>query len=145
MESSSPFVRSQALTNTLPRRRIRDPDTSTSLQDYVTRSVRRGSGFVLADYSAKWHLGAGKACRPTIVCGWLTSLELNNFGLHCGVREEESGSTSHIGTTGPRRPNPSTFRVRRDPGRIAKTRLTQWELFRRVVIMYLYPENWVRR
>ncbi len=31
----------------------------------------------------------------------------------CGVTEEESGSTSHIRTTGRRHPNPSTFRVGR--------------------------------
>ena len=35
-----------------------------------------------------------------------------------GVREEESGSTPHIETTGQRRPNRGTFRVRRLTGPI---------------------------
>ena len=33
----------------LPRLRIRDADTTSYVADYLTRSVRRASGFVLAD------------------------------------------------------------------------------------------------
>ncbi len=42
-------VRGQALTRMLPRSRRREANTSTYAVDYLTRSVRRASGLVLAD------------------------------------------------------------------------------------------------
>ena len=43
-------VRGQALTRMLPRSRRREANTSTYAVDYLTRSVRRASGLVLADH-----------------------------------------------------------------------------------------------
>jgi len=43
----SPFVRAQASMQTLRRLRRREADTTSYVADYLTRSVRRASGFVL--------------------------------------------------------------------------------------------------
>jgi hypothetical protein len=41
------LVRGQTLTQTLSRHQTRGPNTGTYVADYLTRSVRRASGFVL--------------------------------------------------------------------------------------------------
>src|SRR5207245_5274620 len=45
----SPFVRGQTCMWALPRVWRREADTTSCVADYLTRSVRRASGFVLAD------------------------------------------------------------------------------------------------
>jgi hypothetical protein len=45
------FVLGQTLTQTLSRHPTRGPNTGTYAADYLTRSVRRASGFVLVGYS----------------------------------------------------------------------------------------------
>jgi len=43
----SPFVRCQMWMQALPMQRRRDADTTSYVADYLTRSVRRASSFVL--------------------------------------------------------------------------------------------------
>jgi hypothetical protein len=46
----SPFVRGKPLVQALPRVRRSEADATSYVADYLTRSVRRASDFVLADY-----------------------------------------------------------------------------------------------
>src|SRR2546428_13839783 len=47
----SPFVRGQTWVWALPRLWRREADTTSYVADYLTRSVRRASGFVLVGHS----------------------------------------------------------------------------------------------
>jgi len=53
MVFSSPFVLVQASMQTLRTLRRREADTTSSVADYLARSVRRASGFVLARHPSK--------------------------------------------------------------------------------------------
>src|SRR5690349_8691625 len=77
----SPFVWGQASMQTLPGPRTREAETTSYVADYLTRSVRRASGFVLADYplDRAIHHEAGQgtlAQMPTLQsskCSWVSN------------------------------------------------------------------------
>ena len=54
----SPFVRGQTCVWALPRVWRREADTTSCVADYLTRSVRRASGFVLVARLDRKRLGA---------------------------------------------------------------------------------------
>ncbi len=74
MTFSSLFVRRLAVTNAPPRRRKRDAKTKSCAADYLTRSVRRASGFVLVGYCylcrrfQRFSQGNGLGVLPQVGC-----------------------------------------------------------------------------
>ena len=56
MPFSSLFLRGLPVTSALPTRRRKEANTSTHATDYLTRSVRRASGFVQVGYARKCQL-----------------------------------------------------------------------------------------
>src|SRR5207245_9549947 len=82
----SPFVRGQTCMWALPRVWRREADTTSCVADYLTRSVRRASGFVLADHSSRI---AGSAAPKDTKCGlhMRELLVLNHWSLATAVAD----------------------------------------------------------
>src|SRR6266478_3774885 len=78
----SPFVRGRTCMWALPRVWRREADTTSCVADYLTRSVRRASGFVLAVWSDNTDIYYSYS--TTLGTGWSPAIKVTQGTTQAG-------------------------------------------------------------